>query len=247
MATKIRLQRQGRKGRPIFHVVVADSRAPRDGRYIERLGIYNPNTNPATIDIDFDKTLDWIQKGASLTDTSRAILSYKGILHKNHLINGVKKGALTSEQVEEKFSKWLEEKDSKISGKINSLSDSQQAKINANLEREKKLKEAKAAKILLKNSALAEVVSSDENADEAQAEVAEAESTSEVIENSTEVVENATEVVENTNEVVENTQEEVAEENVTAEVETTTEESTSEPAAEDTSTEESSENTETQE
>ena len=139
MATKIRLQRQGRKGRPIFHVVVADSRAPRDGRYIERLGIYNPNTNPATIDINFDRTLNWLQNGAELTDTSRAILSYKGILHKNHLLNGVKKGALTTEQVEEKFNKWLEDKEANVANKINSLSDSKNAKAKANLERETKL------------------------------------------------------------------------------------------------------------
>ncbi|NUM32387.1 MAG: 30S ribosomal protein S16 [Bacteroidetes bacterium] len=172
MATKIRLQRQGRKGRPIFHIVVADSRAPRDGRYIERLGIYNPNTNPATIDINFDKTLDWVQKGASLTDTSRAILSYKGILHKNHLLNGVKKGALTLEQVEEKFSKWLDEKESKITNKISLLSDSKNAKTIANLEREKSLKEAKAAKILLKNSALAEEVNTNsETSGETQVEI----------------------------------------------------------------------------
>lgn len=158
MATKIRLQRQGRKGRPIFHVVVADSRAPRDGRYIERLGIYNPNTNPATIDINFDKTLDWLQKGAELTDTSRAILSYRGVLHKHHLLNGVKKGALTPEQVEDKFNQWLEAKESKITSKIDSITGSKESKAKANLERESKLKEAKAAKVLLKNSELANEV-----------------------------------------------------------------------------------------
>ena len=91
MATRIRLQRHGKKGKPVFHLVAADSRAKRDGKFIEKLGTYNPNTNPATIDINFDKTLHWVQVGAELTDTARAILSYKGVLYKNHLINGVKK------------------------------------------------------------------------------------------------------------------------------------------------------------
>src|SRR5690554_7642886 len=88
MATKIRLQRHGKKGYAFYHVVVADSRAPRDGRFIEKLGTYNPNTNPATIDIDFDKTLNWVTTGAEMSDTARAILSYKGVLYKNHLLKG---------------------------------------------------------------------------------------------------------------------------------------------------------------
>ena len=113
MATKIRLQRQGRKRRPLFHIVVADSRAPRDGKYIERLGLYNPNTNPATIDLNFDRSLHWLQVGAQPSDTAKAILSYKGVLHKDFLINGVKKGAHTLEQAEEKFTQWLETKESK--------------------------------------------------------------------------------------------------------------------------------------
>ena len=100
MATKIRLQRHGKKGKPFYYIVVADARAPRDGRFIERLGSYNPNTNPATIDINFDKTLDWVNDGAQPTDTCRAILSYKGVMYKKHLQGGLKKGALTEEQVE---------------------------------------------------------------------------------------------------------------------------------------------------
>ena len=110
MATKIRLQRFGKKGKPFYHVVVADARAPRDGKFIERLGSYNPNTNPATIEINFEKALDWVNKGAQPTDTCRAILSYKGILYKKHLEGGVKKGALTEEQAEAKFALWLEGK-----------------------------------------------------------------------------------------------------------------------------------------
>ena len=108
MATKIRLQRFGKKGKPFYHVVVADSRSPRDGKFIERLGSYNPNTNPATIDINFEKALEWVNSGAQPTDTCRAILSYKGVLYKKHLEGGVKKGALTAEQAEAKFNEWVQ-------------------------------------------------------------------------------------------------------------------------------------------
>ncbi len=158
MATKIRLQRQGRKRRPLFHIVVADSRAPRDGKYIERLGLYNPNTNPATIDLNFERSLHWLQVGAQPSDTAKAILSYKGVLHKDFLINGVKKGAHTLEQAEEKFNAWLETKEGKISSKVSGLESASEAKAKANLERETKMKAAIAAKILAKNSPLAEEV-----------------------------------------------------------------------------------------
>ena len=107
MATRIRLQRHGKKGKPFFHLVAADSRAKRDGKFIEKLGTYNPTANPAVIEINFEATLNWVQTGAEMSDTARAILSYKGVLFKNHLLNGVKKGALTTEQVEEKFAEWL--------------------------------------------------------------------------------------------------------------------------------------------
>mgnify|MGYP003572215809 FL=1 len=122
MATKIRLQRHGRKGRPIFHIVTADERSKRDGRYIEKLGLYNPNTNPATIDLNFERALHWVQTGAQPTDTARALLSYKGVLMMKHLLDGVKKGALTQEQAEEKFNKWLEEKEGRINNKRENLS-----------------------------------------------------------------------------------------------------------------------------
>src|SRR3569833_2445421 len=121
MATKIRLQRHGKKGKPFYYIVVADARAPHDGRFIERLGSYNPNTNPATIDINFDKTLAWVNTGAQPTDTCRAILSYKGIMYKKHLQGGVLKGALTAEQAEAKFNAWIEQKEGKISGKKDNL------------------------------------------------------------------------------------------------------------------------------
>ncbi len=157
MATKIRLQRFGKKGKPFYHVVVADARAPRDGKFIERLGSYNPNTNPATIEINFEKALDWVNKGAQPTDTCRAILSYKGILYKKHLEGGVKKGALTEEQAEAKFALWLEGKAVKIEGKKEILSKSKQEIKQATLLAEAKKKEEMAAAIIVKNTPSEEV------------------------------------------------------------------------------------------
>lgn len=147
MATKIRLQRHGKKGAPYYHVVVADSRAKRDGRYIERLGFYNPNTNPATIDINFDKTLHWVQVGAEMSDTARAILSYKGVLYKNHLINGIKKGALTEADVEKKFDKWLKEKEAKVAGKSDAHAAAIKKTQDARLAKEKEVNETRAKEL----------------------------------------------------------------------------------------------------
>ena len=158
MATKIRLQRFGKKGKPFYHVVVADARAPRDGKFIERLGSYNPNTNPATIDINFEKALDWVNKGAQPTDTCRAILSYKGVMYKKHLEGGVKKGALTAEQAEAKFAEWLESKAGKIEGKKESLTKSKDEVKKAALAAEAKKKEDIAAAIAAKNTPAPEVV-----------------------------------------------------------------------------------------
>ena len=103
MPVKIRLARHGKEGYAFYHIVVADSRAPRDGKFIEKVGTYNPNTNPATIDLNFEKALEWLQKGAQPTDTCRAILSYKGVMYKKHLLGGVAKGAFTAEAAEAKF------------------------------------------------------------------------------------------------------------------------------------------------
>jgi len=152
MPTKIRLQRYGKKRFAYFHVVVADARAPRDGKFIEKLGNYNPNDNPATIDIDFDRCLYWVKEGAQPTDTCRALLSYKGVLHKEHLDRGVKKGALTQEQADKKFATWLKDKEGKISGKSDKL-----AKVAAETEKtrlaaEKEVDAKKAAEILAKNT-----------------------------------------------------------------------------------------------
>ncbi len=114
MAVKIRLQRHGRGKRPFYHIVAADSRSPRDGKFIERIGDYNPLTMPATIHIDVDKAVDWIEKGAEYTDTVKAILKYKGILYKKHLLRGLRKGALTTEQVESRYQQWLDEHKNKV-------------------------------------------------------------------------------------------------------------------------------------
>lgn len=156
MATKIRLQRFGKKGKPFYHVVVADSRAPRDGKFIERLGSYNPNTNPATIELNFDKALDWMNKGAQPTDTARAILSYKGVLYKKHLLGGVKKGAFDEATAETRFEDWLTGKESKIEDKKGNLSKSKEEIKKAALAAEAKKKEDRAAAIAAKNTPIEE-------------------------------------------------------------------------------------------
>lgn len=171
MATRIRLQRHGKKNKAFFHLVAADSRAKRDGKFIEKLGTYNPNTNPATIDINFEKTLTWVQNGAEMSDTARAILSYKGVLYKNHLINGVKKGALTAEQVETKFAEWLAEKDAKVSGKKDSLSKKADQEKASRLKAEIAVNEAKAKEVEAKNTVVEEVA---EEVEETAAETVEA-------------------------------------------------------------------------
>ncbi|MDR0418880.1 MAG: 30S ribosomal protein S16 [Prevotellaceae bacterium] len=152
MAVKIRLARRGKKAYAFYHVVVADSRAPRDGKFIEKLGTYNPNTNPATIDIDFDSALSWLNKGAQPTDTARAILSYKGVLLKKHLNEGVKKGAFTQEVAEQKFQAWLSEKDSKVEAKKSSLVKAKEDGSKKRLEEEVKTKEAKAQALAKKKA-----------------------------------------------------------------------------------------------
>jgi small subunit ribosomal protein S16 len=173
MATKIRLQRFGKKGKPFFHVVVADSRSPRDGKFIERLGSYNPNTNPATIEINFEKTLDWVTKGAEPTDTCRAILSYKGVLYRKHLDGGIKKGALTAEQADVKFAEWLEAKGGKIEGKKESLSTSKDEAKKLALAAETKKNADRAAALAIKNAPVEEEVVEEPAAEEADAPAAE--------------------------------------------------------------------------
>jgi small subunit ribosomal protein S16 len=179
MATKIRLQRFGKKGKPFFHVVVADSRSPRDGKFIERLGSYNPNTNPATIEINFEKALDWVNKGAEPTDTCRAILSYKGVLYKKHLEGGVKKGALTAEQAETKFAEWLTAKGEQIDGKKDNLSKSKSETRTAALAAESKKNADRAAAIALKNAPVEEEVVEEPVAEEAAEETSAADAATE--------------------------------------------------------------------
>lgn len=139
MPVKIRLQRHGKKGKPFFWIVAADARAKRDGRFLEKLGIYNPTTNPATIELNVDSSVKWLQNGAQPTDTAKAILSYKGVLLKHHLAGGVKKGALTEEQAEEKFQAWIEEKGGRVDAKKENLSKEQQAAKAKALEAEKEV------------------------------------------------------------------------------------------------------------
>lgn len=153
MAVKIRLQRHGKKDAAFFHLVVADSRSPRDGKFIEKVGTYNPNTNPATIELNFDSALEWMLKGAQPTDTCRAILSYKGVLMKKHLVEGMKKGALTEAQVNEKFTKWVDEKSGKIIGKHDRLKTDATKKASDRMKAETVAKEAKAAKVAAKLAA----------------------------------------------------------------------------------------------
>lgn len=162
MAVKIRLQRHGKKDAAFFHVVAADGRAPRDGAFIEKLGTYNPNTNPATIELNFESTLKWLQDGAQPTDTCKAILSYKGILMKKHLLDGVKKGALTEAQVEERFAKWQDEKASKINSKKDGLSANAKKEIAAKLKAETAAKDAKAAKVAAKTAVVEETATETE-------------------------------------------------------------------------------------
>jgi small subunit ribosomal protein S16 len=141
MSLKLRLQRHGKKGKPFFHIVAADARAPRDGKFIERLGSYNPNTNPATIVLDNKKALTWLQNGAQPTETMRAILSYRGVLYALHLQKGVAKGALTQEQADAKLASWTEVKDSKIQAKRDGLLKGKEEVLRSQLKHEKEVNE----------------------------------------------------------------------------------------------------------
>jgi len=145
MPVKIRLQRRGKKGKPFFWIVAADARAKRDGKFLEKLGIYNPTTNPATIELDVETSVKWLQNGAQPTDTARNILSYKGAMLKNHLAGGVRKGALTEEQAEEKFKAWLEEKESTIDSKRQNLSKAEEEERAKTLAAEKEVNEKREA------------------------------------------------------------------------------------------------------
>ena len=172
MAVKIRLQRHGKKNFAFFHIVVADTRAPRDGRYIEQIGSYNPNTNPATINLDFDRALAWIKVGAQPSLVCRRILSYEGVLLRHHLDGGVAKGALTQEAADKKFNDWKAQRDAKIDAKVNGLRNEAVAKANAALAEESKVSAARAEAIAKRAAELAAAAAAKEaeQAEEAQAE-----------------------------------------------------------------------------
>src|SRR5512133_2378759 len=177
MAVKIRLARKGRKKLAFYHIVVADSRSPRDGRYIEKIGSYNPVTNPATIELDFDKALGWLQNGALPTETCRAILSYKGVLLKKHLLEGVKKGAFDEAEGDRRFNEWMKQNEARIEEKKSGLEKSQEDEISARLKEEKRINEERAAKLAKKIAELeaaknAEAVASAPPAEQAPAESA---------------------------------------------------------------------------
>jgi small subunit ribosomal protein S16 len=193
MPVKIRLSKKGRKKLPYYHIVVADSRAPRDGKFIERIGLYNPQTNPATIELNFDRALDWLHKGAQPTDTCRAILSEQGVMMKKHLLEGAKKGAFSVEEAESRYQKWYDDKVAKLKSQTEKISKGKADENKKRLEAETKVKEAKAQEVAKKLKAQAE-----EAREEAKEEAAEA-----VAEAKEEAAEAVTEAVEKTEEVAE--------------------------------------------
>ena len=170
---KLRLRRQGRKGKPFYYIVAADARAPRDGRFIERIGSYNPNTNPATIDLNLDDAVRWLGDGAVPTDTCRAILSYKGALYKHHLNRGVAKGAFTQEQAEEKFAAWLEEKSGKVATKSDDLAKAKADTDALAFKKEQEIKEARLKAIAERNAPVGVAEDAAEAAETVEGEVAE--------------------------------------------------------------------------
>ena len=194
MPTKMRLQRHGKKGRPFYHIVIADGRAPRDGKFIEKIGTYNPVSRPAEIDLDFDKAYNWYVKGAEPTPTVKNILSSEGILHYNHLMKGVAKGAFTKEVAEVRFNEWKASKESKLTSAERALEQEERADVKKRLEAEVKVNEARAAEIAKKRqqeaeaaagkteeAAAEEVAAEEAVAEEPVAEVAAEEPVAEVV------------------------------------------------------------------
>ena len=172
MATKIRLQRHGRKGYAYYSIVIADSRAPRDGRFTEKIGTYNPNTDPATVDLKFDRALYWVEAGAQPTDTVRNILSREGVMLMKHLNGGVRKGAFDEAAAKAKFEAWKQEKDAKANAVVSKHAEEKKAAATARLEAEKKVNEKIAEKVAEKKAAAAKAeaeAAAAENAEEAPA------------------------------------------------------------------------------
>lgn len=204
MATKIRLQRHGRKGKAFFHIVIADSRSKRDGRFIEKIGIYNPITNPATIDLDLDRAVHWLQVGAEPSNTVRNILSYKGALMKKHLLGGVSKGAFSEEEAEKRFNAWLDERSNAVQDKRDNIAKAKSDAKSAALEAERKKSESRIATAPEETT-----VESEEANDEVQSQPTD-ETVSDVVEEATE--ENSSEDKEENSDVSETVSEENAEE-----------------------------------
>jgi small subunit ribosomal protein S16 len=176
MPVKIRLQRHGKKGKPFYWVVAADARAKRDGRYLEKIGTYNPNTNPATVDINVETAVKWLENGAQPTDTARTLLSYRGALLMHHLNGGVRKGAHTQEEADAKFEAWLENKESEIQAKVDGLSKTEAAARKSALDAEKAVNEKRIAdaKAIEDEAAAAEAAAQAEAAAEEAAATEEA-------------------------------------------------------------------------
>jgi small subunit ribosomal protein S16 len=247
MSVKIRLQRHGKKQKPFYWIVAADARSKRDGRYLEKLGTYNPNTNPATIDLNLDQTVQWLHNGAQPTDTARAILSYKGALLKHHLDGGIRKGALTQEQADAKLAAWIEEKAGKVDVKKDGLSKKQadakskalKAEKVANEKRATKAEEAAKVSEATEEEAVAEVVETPE-AEAVVAEVTET-PTSETPEVEAVVTEEVVAEVTETPEEAVATEEVVAEVTETPEAEVVATEEVVAEATEAPATEEASE------
>ena len=171
MAVKIRLQRHGKKGHPIYWMVIADERSKRDGKYIEKIGSYDPNTNPATIELDFDSSIKWLEKGAQPTNTAKAILSYEGVLLKKHLNLGVKKGAFTEEEAKKRFDEWKKEKSAKIQKKIEDLASTLESNKKEARKREEEYSQKRAEDSKAKKEAkAAEESAAAEGAEEAPAD-----------------------------------------------------------------------------
>jgi small subunit ribosomal protein S16 len=225
------LQRKGKKGQPYYHIVIADGRAPRDGRFIEKIGTYNPLTKPADIDFDFTRALYWLQSGAQPTDTVRAIFSYKGVLYKNHLQKGVTKGALTQEQADAKFDAWLKDKEEKIAGKVKEVETESREDKKKRLEAEKKVNEARAKELAAKRLAELKAEEAEKGGETEEVAVAGAVVAEEVAEVVAEVAEVAEEVAEAVEEAAE--EEVVAEEGAKAEAEAIVEEAKEEATMEE--------------
>ena len=201
MPVKIRLQRHGKKGKPFYWIVAADVRAKRDGKFLEKLGIYNPNTNPATVEINVEQTLDWLKNGAQPTNTARTLLSYRGVMYKHHLQGGVSKGALTQEGAEKKFHAWLEEKNAKIKAKVDGLTKQSDESRTLRLAAEKEVSDKRKA---------AALVLASEQTDETTTEATLNDAATETDENPTESFTTGTVEEDNTSSAEEVSQEEEA-------------------------------------